>query len=263
MNSMVLEGFIGALGCISGGSMIQIAYNALVYKHKGKKRWVWFGSVTVIVVVLLYGLFFGVHTVLSLPYVRALARLVDVIVFAFIGYLPKWQLFYWFIVPLLVAWAYYLGITLLHASGNRKRYTKWVRHKEAQEQAELEEEIRNSEQSQPLQTENIKGEESSNHIVIPSDIGFAPVDCTSVLGIQKAYERAKKQGLQLAPINDGYIAIYANSLGFEALQGILNNNNVRCDIDSSPSVVILTPEGIRHMPVKEAQKKINRGESID
>lgn len=269
---MIIEISLKILLIVIAISFIQIAYNSLVYRQRGKMRWAKFSFVAAATLNGGYLLFKFIKPFTELPYISLVVGAIDSMFFTFFSYLPKTFLIIWFVVPFAITWVVYLIKTLATVVKNRIKYVKWKKRAEDEEKSSLKENTENVTEVEANDTDAVIAaaveviEEAGQ---CEKDIHFLDETMTkirykSILGLQRAYEVAKAKGLQLAETETGYVAVYAEKTGVKKLKELLSQNSIDIsEIENRPSVVFFDADTVQQcVPIKEALIKMNGGEKI-
>ncbi|MBC2242225.1 hypothetical protein [Listeria booriae] len=238
--------FFIACSCVA---VLFIAYNALLDRRTKKLAWIKF-SMILLLTLIVTGVCIGVALwLIELPIVRWIAGVVDMIFFSFFHYLPKWALCIWFVLPLLCAWFFYFIRTLFYVAKSRLKYRKWKSRQLEQEEQEN-------------KTDLAKDDKASIHF-LGTTLTLTKIKYNSILGLQRTYEIAKKQGLQISETETGYAAIFSNSEGLQELQAIFSQNSLPNDVvPNRPSLVLFDAKEVHCTTIKDAITKLSRGDTI-
>lgn len=246
-------------------SIIQIAYNSVVYRQVGKIKWVKFIPIVAIVLLGGYFLFSSIKPFTDLRYISNVVDVIDTVFFTFFGYLPKNIIIVWFVLPIVITWIAYLFITLTTVIKNRYKYFNWKKKIEANEKEVNEQEPEyDDKEKETIITHLDKGleDENEDNVHFLSE-PMAKIRYKSILGLQRAYEISKEKGLQLAESDTGYVAVYADKTGVSRLKELMNENNIDYSkLKNRPSIVFFDSSTIQCVSIKEAFEKIKGGESI-
>lgn len=236
-------------------SIVQIAYNSMVYRQINKLKWVKFSLVVVVVFVSSFLLFKFVNPLTDFRYISNVVNVIDSVFFTFIGFLPKNFLIIWFIVPVVLTWIVYLFITLMAVIKNRYKYRKWKK------KTELAEQESNNQVAETVATTSSEDTEKENVHFLSEPM--TKIRYTSALGLQRAYEISKQKGLQLAESDTGYIAVYADKSGVTKLRELMIDNGIDySNLKNRPSIVFFDSNATECISIKEALEKMKGGESI-
>lgn len=250
----VLKGLIIAtiLACI------QISYNTLLYRQFGVSRWIKFIIISLFSVGIGGVLIYYTKSFVQLPYVEIIVNFTDTLLFAFFGYISKWFLLIWFVLPVLSVWAVYLIKSIIYVINNRIKFRKW--QKQNQETNMQEKQEMNMTETKSKEQENI----SDETIYFLEDVETTNIRYNTILGLQRVYELAKKKGLQLGKTERGYVAVYSNTEGVNLLSNILQDYGIETyELEKLPSVVFINKKVVKGIPIKKAMEKLKAGESIE
>lgn len=251
---MIVKAVLYIILVVVAISIIQIAYNSMVYRQINSLKWAKFGLVVVVVLVGGGILFTFIKPFTELRYISNVVSFIDAVFFTFLGYLPKQLLIIWFIIPVVITWIAYLFITLTAVIKNRYKYQKWKRKTEAAEQ----ESNKELEETAATISED-KGKDNVHFLSEP----MTKIRYKSALGLQRAYEISKQKGLQLAESETGYIAVYADKSGVTKLRELMNENDLDySSLKNRPSIVFFDSSKTECVSIKEALEKMKGGESI-
>lgn len=268
---MIIEIALKILLIVVAISFIQIAYNALIYRQRGKMKWIKFLLVAAATLIGGYLLFNYIKPFTELPYISFVVGAIDSMIFTFFSYLPKTFLLVWFVAPLVIVWIVYLFITLTTVIKNRVKYMKWKNQVVYEEKTSLLENAKNDVKVEVVEekgTEIAAAAEVEESGQYEKEIHFLNEPMTkirykSILGLQRAYEVAKAKGLQLAETETGYVAVYAEKTGVKKLKELLSKNGIDYSkLENRPSVVFFDSDTVQCVSIKEALKKMNGGEQI-
>lgn len=255
---MIIEISLKIILVVVAISLVQIAYNSLVYRQIGKLKWVKFISVVVAVALGSYLLFVFIKIFTSLRYVSSITNAIDAVIFTFIGYLPKKFLIIWFVVPLVITWIVYLFITIATVIKNRYKYFTWKKRTENDEKNSSYDE-KNNEKMTDIPSVETASRDNVHFLSEP----MTKIRYKSILGLQRAYEVAKEKGLQLTETENGYVAVYADKSGVLRLKEIMAQNGIdHSELENRPSIVFFDLDTIKCVSIKEAFEKMKGGESI-
>lgn len=245
-------------------SIIQIAYNSIVYRQIGNLKWVKFIFVVAIVLVSSYLLFKSIKPFTELRYISNVMDVIDAVFLTFFGYLPKSFLVIWFVIPIVITWIAYLIITLITVVKNRYKYFNWKKKIEAEEKNSAYEREYDKEAKETVVTSSdgdIEDADKDNVHFLSEPM--TKIRYKSILGLQRAYEVSKEKGLQLAEIETGYVAVYADKSGIKKLRELMFENGIECsNLKNRPSIVFFDSDKTECVPIKEALEKMKGGESI-
>ncbi|HIB1905754.1 TPA: hypothetical protein ACWWDT_001806 [Enterococcus faecium] len=275
MIELLLKIFVISLIVMS----VSMSYNAQVYHQLGIKRWITFGLT--VIVSLTFGLFLfnQVSKITSIPFAGKIIEFVNNTISIFINYLPKDPLLVWFLGPFMFVCLYFLFMTIFKVVDIRKTYSRWlIKNKDKFEKSPQKETISNNDIKKDAKEDikdNIKKDIefnglASDEVVLNSEaVHFLSekvdkIRYKSVLGLRKAYETARKNGLVLGETDEGYVAVYANSEGVNSLKKILATNDISSeDLISQPSLVFFSKGGLKCTTLKETFARMGRGEVIE
>ncbi|MEY8307431.1 hypothetical protein AAK913_12515 [Enterococcus faecium] len=275
MIELLLKIFVISLIVMS----VSMSYNAQVYHQLGIKRWITFGLT--VIVSLTFGLFFfkQVSKITSIPFVGKIIEFVNNTISIFINYLPKDPLLVWFLGPFMFVCLYFLFMTIFKVVDIRKTYSRWlIKNKDKFEKSPQKETISNNDIKKDAK-EDIKDDIkkdiefnglANDEVVLNSEaVHFLSekvdkIRYSSVLGLRKAYETARKNGLVLGETDEGYVAVYTNSEGVNSLKKILETNDISSEgLISQPSLVFFSKDGLKCTTLKETFAQMGRGEVIE
>lgn len=267
---MIIEIALKVLLIVVAISFVQIAYNALVYRQRGKMKWIKFLLVAAGSLIGGYLLFNYIKPFTELPYISFIVGAIDSMVFTFFGYLPKTILLVWFVAPLVIVWVVYLFMTLTTVMKNRIKYMQWKKRVESEAKPSFQENTENvtkidvvEETDTEIAAAEIEEAEQYEKEIHFLDEPMSKIRYKSVLGLQRAYEVAKAKGLQLAETDTGYVAVYAEKSGIKKLKELLSQNGIDYNkLENRPSVVFFDSDTVQCVSIKEALKKMNGGEQI-
>lgn len=266
---MIIEILLKIILIVVVISLLQIAYNAVIYRQPGKMKWVKFISLVAAILICGYLLFESIKPFTELRYVSSVVSVIDTMIFTFFSYLPKTFLIIWFVAPLVITWIAYLFLTLTTVIKNRYKYLKWKKGVEAEEKSSLSsgEASKETNDNSPVEVVELDvGQEQED--VDEKNIHFLSEPMTkfrykSILGLQRAYEVAKEKGLQLTETETGYVAVYADRSGVRKLRKLMSENGIDySQIENRPSVVFFDLDTVQCVSIKEALGKMNEGEPI-
>ncbi|GEM_PF-2641396 len=275
MIELLLKIFVISLIVMS----VSMSYNAQVYHQLGIKRWITFGLT--VIVSLTFGLFLfkQVSKITSIPFAGKIIEFVNNTISIFINYLPKDPLLVWFLGPFMFVCLYFLFMTIFKVVDIRKTYSRWlIKNKDKFEKSPQKETISNNDIKKDAKEDikdNIKKDIefnglASDEVVLNSEaVHFLSekvdkIRYKSVLGLRKAYETARKNGLVLGETDEGYVAVYANIEGVNSLKKILATNDISSeDLISQPSLVFFSKGGLKCTTLKETFARMGRGEVIE
>ncbi|HLQ97029.1 MAG TPA: hypothetical protein VK108_11765 [Pseudogracilibacillus sp.] len=265
---MIIEYLLKLILLVIVISVIHIAYNAIVYKQIGNKRWITFILISLAGIVAGYGLYIVIEWLVAVPYLHGFFKGIDSIFKTFFDYLPKPFVVTWFIAPLVLAWIFYIFTTIIKVIKNRRKYYTWrkkVEKEEAKEQENLQSgKVAKAESSEPIAqvAEPVQEETKQDNVHFLSE-PVSKIRYKSALGLQRSYEKAKEKGLQLAESDNGYVAVYAEKTGVNKLKSLMHENGIDySNLKNRPSIVFFDAKEMQCITIKEAFEKMKGGESI-
>lgn len=264
---MIVEYLLKLILLIIVISFIHITYNSVVYKQVDSKRWIKFILLSLVGLIIGYGLYVFIEWFVMIPYLHGVFKAVDSIFKTFFGYLPKSFVIIYFVAPLIVAWIFYLVITATSVIKNRRKYYKWKKKVDAEEKQEQQPQIKEKGAAETSETV-IQPSETVEEVVGGDNVHFlsepmSKIRYKSALGLQRSYEKAKENGLQIAESETGYVAVYAEKSGIKKLKSLMHENGIdHSDLKSRPSIVFFNAEDMQCISIKEAFEKMKGGESI-
>lgn len=257
---MIVEYLIKIFLIVTMIIVVQTAYNTFVYRQIGKMKWLKFGFVSFLGLTIGIVLMVLVKEFIKFPFIRSVVGFIDTVIFAFFGYISSSFLLVWFVVPILIIWLVYLLKSLVAVVINRAKFNKWKNENKEEEPTEIVAEVIQEEHS-PTSEESIE-EEDSIHFL--DGVPLTKIRFNSVLGLQRAYEIAKKKGLQISKTETGYIAVYANAEGVQQLKSVFNDNGIEsAGLENRPSIIFFNKKVTGSISIKSAMDKVKAGESID
>lgn len=266
---MVIEILLKIILVVVAISFVQIAYNSLVYRQRGKMKWFKFICVAGVTLVGGYILFASIKPFTELPYVSNVVSVIDTMIFTVYSYLPKPFLILWFVAPLVITWIVYLFITLTTVIRNRYKFLKWKKRMEEKEKSSSDNKetnkgtIDNSPVDAIELNADYEKEESYEKNVHFLSEPMTKIRYKSILGLQRAYEVAKVKGLQLTETENGYAAVYADKSGVRKLKELMTQNGIDYSkLENRPSVVFFDLDTVQCVSIKEALGKMKEGEPV-
>lgn len=250
----------------------QIVYNTVVYKQLGYLRWIKFVISFAITLTISGFIWLKIHDLVLLPYVSSAVNMIDKIIFTFFSYIPKSFILLWFVVPIVIAWIFYLLMALKDTLVIRWRFYRWQKKNESEELKQANKAINEGAEKEKEESKDVVEEKVSLEMEdvaeenqLPFfDVPINKIKYNSVLGLQRSYELAKTEGLQVDMAEWGYVAVYANGSGKKQLRALLAENDINDNgLENRPSLVAVKNNGIESISIKDALKRIKDGDSID
>lgn len=243
---MVITIALMILIALIGVAAIFIAFDESKNKKTKEFKWIRFIIAVLVTLFIASGLIALTLRVSELPYLTFVSEVLDILVFTFIGYLPKNLLIFWFLFPVVVVWIYFLLKTGVYVMKSRKRYKKWKERQAAQAEQE----------------NSIFPDEINVHFLKDSMM-FTNINYNSVLGLQRAYEVAKKEGMQIQETETGYAAVFSSQEGLNDLKALFSKYRLAEDkLPNRPAIVFFNDQEVSYVGIKSALDKLSRGEKI-
>lgn len=243
--------------------VVQIAYNALIYRQLGKMKWLKFGVVVFISLIIDIVLIYNVKNLVTLPYIKTVVHFIDTMLFSFFGYISGNFLLIWFVVPLLIIWAVFMVKVSITIIKSRIKFNLWKKQNKEDEIIEnvIEEKVQTIERHEEKTTPTKNEMEQEKFL---EDVPLVKIRFNSVLGLQRTYEVAKNKGLQVGENENGYVAVYSSLKGLKELKGILEKFQISIvNLTNRPSIVFFDRDNARGLTIKVAMEKLKAGEKID
>lgn len=256
---MIVEYLIKIFLIVTMIIVVQTAYNTFVYRQIGKLKWIKFGAVSLMGLVIGTGLISLVKDFTKLPFLTSIVSFIDTVIFAFFGYISSNLLLLWFVVPIMIIWIVYILKTIVAVIINRIKFNRWKKeNREDEQEQSIPEDIKEMQEEFPL----LKNEEVQNkeNIHFLEGIPTTNIRFNSILGLQRAYEIAKKKGLQIGETETGYVAVYANAEGIKQLKSIFNDNGIKITgLENRPSIVLFNKKVEDCVTIKMAMGIVKAG----
>lgn len=251
---------------------INSLYSMILYR---RKKSVWrislFTGIVVLCAIAMFLLWNSSQKIYSIPYGGYILKIMDSPFVAFFNYIPKWFIFIWFIVPVLIAWIFFLGKSGFTYEKIKKEYYNFVKKQQEKDAADKNKEkpekaiettdsvvsIANSNATEPAVTEKTeelidlqeqtatkKAAEAKKmppkQFFLEDSYPPTKFNYASLQGIHKAISHAKKE-LVLGKTKNGYVAVYATRNGYQKLKEIFSRNSIDITpLKATPSVVFFT-----------------------
>ncbi|HFD1725292.1 TPA: hypothetical protein QFM54_001865 [Enterococcus faecium] len=261
---MIVQILLKALLVITIVGIVQIGYNAWIYRQFGFFRWVKLIMLTLVSLVVAYILWGAIEKISTIKYLSSVLKFFDSILFTFFSFVPSKFILYWIIFPLLVAWIFYLLNTLRVVLVTRWRFYRWQKKNESEELLRAENSIESLESDSDINELESKNEEIESKSIHFLEVDTVKIRYKSILGLQRAYEKSKNEGLQISETDNGYIAVYASSEGVKQLRELFKMHNLdKRKLNNRPSVVFFDKENVSCIGIKEALESMKAGDTID
>lgn len=264
--------------------LINVLYSTFLYRQKNK---IWkIGIIATLSFLVILGSFIGwykVQLLYSIPYGGNILKIIDSPFSAFFNYVPQWFIWVWFVLPIAIAWIFFIGKSGFVYEKIKKEYFEFIKKqrekdakdgKKAEKEVEKKNNIQQSLQDKTLSTSNneisdtpskelvslkkIAPKSSSKTQKMPPQQYFlgeeyptTRFNYASLQGITKAIRFSKKH-LILGKTRQGYVAVYATKGGYQKLKKIFSENSLDiAPLKGSPSVVFFTYKKIKAYTIRD------------
>ena len=237
-------------------SVIEIAYNSLVYRQTENKNKLIFYSITIITLASARLGIVAINKLIDVPVLGGIIKMINSIFNSFVNYVPLKPILLWFVVPVSLAWGFYMLKSTGFVVTKKLNFNKWKGSLKLKQQEETQDQMQQEQKDSEVQQD----------IEIESSIHFLDMEMTrgikyqNVLGLQRAYELAKKNGLQISETKDGYVAVYSDGKGYKALKKILSENSIDIsNLQGRPSLVFFDAEKASGIGIQDQFLKLKEG----
>lgn len=240
--------------------ILNASYNTFVYRQIDKWKWLKFTGSVLIVYGIIQGSFWATDYFYTLPVLKQISYFLDGTVEKFFSYVDYRMLVVWFACPLIFAWIIYLIKTGKVVFNIRKKFKKWEKDQTISKNKDQS----NEETKVEKQLEANGRAEEKNVEIHFLDVPVNKIKFKSVLGLQRAYETAKKNGLIIDQTSNGYVAVYSDGRGLKDLKIIFSENSISIDkLPGKPSLVFFDKEDVKTISIQEQFLKLKAGMKND
>lgn len=244
--------------------IMQSTYNSLLYRHKKS-------ALKVILVVIIDGVTlvlslataYGISRLEHLQKVGLIIRIINVPFASFFNYLPKWALFIWFVLPLLIAWVFFLFKGGIVYQAIKRKFIEFNKNQALakKETKEHKNKVQNSQTKPKLETQSIP----SNAKKMPpkmhflDDVQLHHLEPKTFAGVKKMAMMAKN-GLIVGKTKNGYVACYRTGQGYKDLKKLFSKNSIDISmLKPQSSIVFFNHDKVKAQSFKNYIRKMKEG----
>lgn len=238
-------------------SVLEIAYNSLVFRQQEKRNKLIFLAITVVTIFIAELGVVGISKLGNVPILGGVINMINSIFKNFVEYIPLKPILLWFVIPALLAWAFFVLKSTGFVITKKLDFKKW-KDTLKQKQREKEEKEQANQQAVEMEKAQEDAEEDSIHFL---DMEMSRnIKYQNILGLQRAYELAKSKGLQIAETDEGYVAVYSDGKGFKELKRILSTNSIDViNLQGKPSLVFFDARKATSIQIQDQFLKLKEG----
>lgn len=247
-------------------TVIEILYNAIVFRKTNPRRWLYLIASAAGVTIIGGALLWGVGLLRKIPFLGVGVKYFDKLFTTFAGYLPVFKILLYIAIPIALIWVVYLGLTFYQYIAIKSKYTKYISKQNQDTAPETKtpkskkkhnlfkkkdsastvdepntQEPPTEEIKQPTVSINALTDKSQSQSEAPNphflSIETKPIRYQSPFGLKRALTESA-DGLRIGETPSGYVALYSNHDGFISLQRLLSENSLDItELVDQPSVV--------------------------